>query len=182
MKRNKILLVLMMPLILFFLSSGCTRVRTYTVEKERVDQVMGEGNQGYLAGQSTESSGIQKRKLTRKTYVAEVEVGLPVQKKKQRTVSSEQPKEIENTAPESEKAVVSQPISVTAPATATVVSEQVTTYTVERNDTLQKISQKVYGTANKWKIIFESNKEQLKTPDRIYAGQVLKIPQEEIKK
>ncbi|MBM3243918.1 MAG: LysM peptidoglycan-binding domain-containing protein, partial [Candidatus Omnitrophica bacterium] len=51
-------------------------------------------------------------------------------------------------------------------------------YKVEKNDTLQKISQKFYGTTRKWNKIFEANKELLKTPDRLYPGQVLMIPEE----
>ena len=53
-----------------------------------------------------------------------------------------------------------------------------TTYTVKDNDTLAKIALEVYGTSKRWKEIYEANTDQLKSPDRIYAGQVLVIPQE----
>ncbi|MCM8797444.1 MAG: LysM peptidoglycan-binding domain-containing protein [Candidatus Omnitrophica bacterium] len=49
-------------------------------------------------------------------------------------------------------------------------------YTVQKNDTLQKISKKYYGTTKKWHQIYEANKDILKTPDRLYVGQILKIP------
>ncbi|MBU0758870.1 MAG: LysM peptidoglycan-binding domain-containing protein [Candidatus Omnitrophica bacterium] len=51
------------------------------------------------------------------------------------------------------------------------------TYVVEKGDTLQKISQKMYGTTKRWKKIYEANKEVLKSPDMIRAGQKLVIPE-----
>jgi nucleoid-associated protein YgaU len=50
------------------------------------------------------------------------------------------------------------------------------TYTVEKGDTLSEIAQKMYGKANKYNVIFEANKPMLKDPDKIYPGQVLRIP------
>ena len=52
------------------------------------------------------------------------------------------------------------------------------TYTVKSGDTLSKISKEFYGEANKYNQIFEANKPMLKDPDKIYPGQVLRIPQE----
>ena len=51
-----------------------------------------------------------------------------------------------------------------------------TFYTVERGDTLSGIAKKHYGNAGKYMVIFEANKPMLKDPDRIYPGQVLRIP------
>lgn len=48
--------------------------------------------------------------------------------------------------------------------------------TVEKGDTLSAISKKVYGDANKYNKIFEANKPMLSHPDKIYPGQVLRIP------
>jgi nucleoid-associated protein YgaU len=50
------------------------------------------------------------------------------------------------------------------------------TYTVQKGDTLSAISKSVYGNANKYQKIFEANTPMLKNPDRIYPGQVLRIP------
>ena len=50
------------------------------------------------------------------------------------------------------------------------------TYTVKSGDTLSKISKEMYGDANKYNQIFEANKPMLKDPDKIYPGQVLRIP------
>lgn len=49
-------------------------------------------------------------------------------------------------------------------------------YTVAKGDTLSKIAKQHYGDANKYPRIFEANKPMLKDPDRIYPGQVLRIP------
>jgi len=50
------------------------------------------------------------------------------------------------------------------------------TYTVKAGDTLSKIAKQFYGNANDYNKIFEANKDQLSSPDRINAGQELKIP------
>lgn len=49
-------------------------------------------------------------------------------------------------------------------------------HTVESGDTLSKISKDVYGDANQYNKIFEANKPMLTSPDKIYPGQVLRIP------
>jgi nucleoid-associated protein YgaU len=49
-------------------------------------------------------------------------------------------------------------------------------YTVQKGDTLSKISKQYYGDANQYNRIFEANRDQLKDPDKIFPGQVLKIP------
>ena len=50
------------------------------------------------------------------------------------------------------------------------------TYTVVSGDSLSRISKRLYGDAAKWKKIYEANTDQIKNPDLIYPGQVLKIP------
>lgn len=49
-------------------------------------------------------------------------------------------------------------------------------HTVVRGDTLSKIAKEAYGDANKYPVIFEANKPMLSHPDKIYPGQVLRIP------
>ncbi|MGJ8667022.1 MAG: peptidoglycan-binding protein LysM [Patiriisocius sp.] len=49
-------------------------------------------------------------------------------------------------------------------------------HTVVSGDTLSKIAKKVYGDAMKYPVIFEANKPMLEHPDKIYPGQVLRIP------
>lgn len=61
-------------------------------------------------------------------------------------------------------------------STAPKVEPAVQTYTVVKGDSLSKIAKHFYGNANKWRPIFEANRDQLDDPDRIKPGQVLKIP------
>lgn len=51
-----------------------------------------------------------------------------------------------------------------------------TFYTVKSGDSLSKIAKKFYGDAMRYPDIFEANTPMLKHPDRIYPGQVLRIP------
>jgi len=67
-------------------------------------------------------------------------------------------------------AQVNDLMTVAAPADASKY------YTVVRGDTLSKIAKDYYGNANKYPQIFEANKPMLTHPDKIYPGQVLRIP------
>jgi nucleoid-associated protein YgaU len=49
-------------------------------------------------------------------------------------------------------------------------------YTVKSGDTLSKISKQFYGDAKSYMRIFDANRDQLKDPNMIKPGQVLKIP------
>ncbi|MDE6589330.1 MAG: LysM peptidoglycan-binding domain-containing protein [Oscillospiraceae bacterium] len=68
---------------------------------------------------------------------------------------------------------VSEFIGSTAP---TQPDGEAGTYTVKSGDSLIKIAKAVYGAAAKWTVIYEANKGILKSPSRIYPGQVLVIP------
>ncbi|HUP53779.1 MAG TPA: peptidoglycan-binding protein LysM [Longimicrobiales bacterium] len=50
-------------------------------------------------------------------------------------------------------------------------------YTVQKGDSLSKIAKEHYGDAMKYPAIFEANKPMLKDPDKIYPGQVLRLPE-----
>jgi nucleoid-associated protein YgaU len=50
------------------------------------------------------------------------------------------------------------------------------TYTVKAGDTLSQIAKEELGDASAYHTIFEANRDQLESPDRIKPGQVLKIP------
>lgn len=49
-------------------------------------------------------------------------------------------------------------------------------HTVVSGDNLSKIAKAFYGDANKYPVIFDANKPMLKHPDKIYPGQLLRIP------
>jgi nucleoid-associated protein YgaU len=50
------------------------------------------------------------------------------------------------------------------------------TYTVKPGDTLSHIAKEHLGSAGAYMKIFELNKDQLSDPDKIKAGQVLRLP------
>lgn len=49
-------------------------------------------------------------------------------------------------------------------------------YEVKSGDTLSKIAKQFYGDASRYSAIFEANKPMLNDPDKIYPGQMLRIP------
>lgn len=65
-----------------------------------------------------------------------------------------------------------------APDVAPVPPKAPVFYTVKKGDNLWKIAEAHYGKANgaKHTVIFEANKPMLTHPDKIYPGQVLRIP------
>ena len=62
-----------------------------------------------------------------------------------------------------------------APQPASTVSSG-KTYIVVKGDSLSKIAKREYGDANKWRTIYEANRDLIKDPDLIYPGQELKVP------
>jgi nucleoid-associated protein YgaU len=50
-------------------------------------------------------------------------------------------------------------------------------HTVKPGDSLSKIAREVYGDPNAYMMIFQANKPMLSDPDKIYPGQVLRIPE-----
>ena len=140
--------------------SGCV-ARTYNITRDRVDQELSStsGNRGYIMGQAPEP---KERKTTRTTRVFELELGganktscpatTPLA-----TETIEEPKMVQETQTDE----------------ANLSFEK---YTVVKNDTLQKISNKFYGTTKRWMKLYEANKDVLRGPDKLYAGQILNIP------
>ncbi|MBV8360322.1 MAG: peptidoglycan-binding protein LysM [Deltaproteobacteria bacterium] len=53
-----------------------------------------------------------------------------------------------------------------------------TLYTVKKGDTLSAIAKTYYKDASKYPRIFEANRPMLGDPNKIYPGQVLRIPPE----
>ena len=71
--------------------------------------------------------------------------------------------------------------SSTAPAPATAdptpASRAARHYTVVEGDSLSKIAKDQYGDANKWRTVYEANRDLIKNPDLIYPGQSFRIPE-----
>lgn len=171
-------------LVSVFFLGGCL-VRTYTVEKQRVDMRL-EGNQGYLSGTPAAPADKKDTRLgkTRKMSVVEIEFGhhLPqdsVEKKPVRKVETAKfnPQDFyQNEGKEEERDTLTQIEPINADTDISKKTEQYQWYTILKNDTLQKISYKFYKTTKKWLIIYEQNKDILGAPDKIYPGRKIRIP------
>ncbi len=146
--------------------SGCV-ARTYELTRERVDQDLSNlsGNRGYIMGTAPQPGD---RKMTRQTRVFEIELG-PTDKTKTPCPAATPLA----TQQYSEPAPVNE---IMEEAPAEDLQTDFEKYRVVKNDTLQKISKKFYGTTKKWMKIYEANKDVLSGPDKLYPGQVLKIP------
>ncbi len=57
------------------------------------------------------------------------------------------------------------------------MTEEPVFHTVKKGDTLWAIAAKTLGNGARYPEIFEANKPMLSHPDKIYPGQVLRIPQ-----
>ena len=144
-------------LFLYGCGSSGIHVVTYAEDKLRVDQeISGVNNQGYIGG-SMISDNIAERRNTRKVYVMEVSKG----------AGDVQPVE---------EAQASFPEQSAPGAGAAKTDGHPVQYTVEKDDTLQKISQKFYNSYGKWTRIYEANKPAISDPDRIKPGTILQIP------
>ncbi|MBU1124462.1 MAG: LysM peptidoglycan-binding domain-containing protein [Candidatus Omnitrophica bacterium] len=154
---------------------GCT-VRSYTVMKERVDQDTSAGNRGYFLGTPPEA---EERKLTRPMRMVEVELRAPVKFEKM-PIEKERmaPMGFVETSGDFSEAVEDSPaIEMPQDSMETTVNRY-KKYTVQKGDTLQKISQKLFGTTKKWHKIYNVNQDTLKGPNKIFPGQVINIPTE----
>lgn len=142
--------------------SGCV-ARTYNLTRDRIDQdlSMTSGNRGYIMGIAPEPT---ERKATRTTRVFEIELGLakPSQTKCPSIIPMTNSTE--------------EPVITQEAQADNTLDQSFESYTVGKNDTLQKISKKFYGTTKKWHKIYAANKDVLHSPDKLYAGQTLKIP------
>ena len=49
-------------------------------------------------------------------------------------------------------------------------------YTIESGDSLSKIADRFYGDPQKYKDLFEANREVIQDPDKIYPGQKIRVP------
>lgn len=59
---------------------------------------------------------------------------------------------------------------------AAVAGPEPVFYTVKKGDNLSAIAKATMGNANLYTAIFEANKPMLSHPDKIYPGQMLRIP------
>lgn len=170
-----------------FILSGCV-VRSYKVTRDRVDQKIS-GNQGYLKGQGAEG---QEKKKTRTVQMVEIELHSPIKFERGARPQSAAPAPAERMPDDGltgnrgyiTRSYAPDPVDlpeIRSVAPSETTPETLEDYTVQNGDTLQKISQKLYGTTKQWYRIYKANQEVLKGPDKIYPGQVIKVPVEKMK-
>ncbi len=158
--------------VIFFLAiqfSGCMTppvVRTSIVHKPRIDQEIS-GNRGFIFGRPTTAV---REPMFKDRKIHCVEIELPVVTKD----TGKAAPAVKSTAAQLKQAQVKEGI----PQSGIKSSAETLTYKVQEGDTLQKISQKFYGTTKKWKLLYSYNEETLKSADTVYPGQVLVIPGE----
>jgi nucleoid-associated protein YgaU len=121
----------------------------------------------------------KERKASRRTQVVEVELHSPIKfermpkRKPVEPVIKEKPLPVQ---PTEDSEVWGNRGYLKQGVTSAQSEVAVQPYTVQKGDTLQKISKKFYGTTKKWKKIYEANTAVLKGPDKVYPGQTINIP------
>jgi len=182
-------------LLMVFVLSGCV-MRVTSYEVDRVDQEI-EGNRGMLKGTPSASSATKVKK-TKTMYNLEIEMPslLDFEELKPKPKRAHKDQEVYGnkgyvsrssitklkTQPTKKKFTFFGRSKSDSSETSGKVSRQESAeilqeiYIVKKGDTLQKISNKFYGTTKKWKKIYEANKKTLKAPDLIKKGQKLIIP------
>lgn len=195
-------------LILFCLSGflGCSatkdiNVRSYKQDKKRVDQIV-EGTVGNWENAPQATS--RQVKDTRKVYFLEFVKEPPSEPNLDFFVNDETMKTPEQQPVQSS---TNQPVqnnfsgtnknqgnssgakrkieipsfdeeSYVEKSSTRASNQRFVDYTIEKSDTLQKISMKFYNSYSKWPRIYEANKDVLKSPDVLKPGVNLKIPVE----
>jgi len=191
-------------LLAAFFMSGCV-IRTYTVEMDRVDQEIS-GNRGVIMGAPSAAGEIAETKKTRTIYNVEVELpsgyrttqeiedkelygnrgyisGSMIPEKEVYVTKSGKervsgPRSSEGLGSSKMPQIFYSEAGAGLGASSAAGQAQKESYVVKKGDTLQKISEKFYGTTKKWKNIYDANRHVLKSPDRIRPGQKLIIPAE----
>ena len=180
-------------LILVVAISGCASkkvtVRGYMDDKYRVDQDVPDEAVGNWQGAPNASKTAKKQ--TRKVYVLEVTKALPEIPEDKAASNSDMTSSTSLTddLPSETHQMRAQPrislpsfddaetSSASTSDDSTILGEA-QEYTVQKDDTLQKIAKKFYGAYSKWPKIYEANKDKIKSPDFLPQGIVITIPAE----
>jgi len=180
---------LVMLLVVTAAGCGGMKAQSYIMTTNRVDIESTEGgNAGYISGKAEYQEPARK---TRKVYVLEVTKAIPegeITKVEEEIKSAPQaevaqaPREVSRMEPEPEeprRIVIPRIDDVVVPSAASTQETGPTedqTYKVLKDDTLQKIAKKFYGSYGKWIKIYEANKDNLKNPNFVRPGIELVIP------
>ena len=136
----------------------------------------------YIGGEKKDGSSIAERS-TRRIYVFEFDKKkkLKVPKEASKTTDASLPK-VTEPAKTSERGITLPYIGNDEPAVNAVSAKEASgavagmPYTVVKDDTLQKIAKKVYGSYGKWTKIYDANKDKIKNPNFVKPGTVIMIP------
>lgn len=74
------------------------------------------------------------------------------------------------------KETLESPSEVLDGQTATSESDQLQEYTVKFGDTLSEISERFLGSQNRYREIYELNKDRMSSPDRLRVGHAIRVP------
>ena len=162
------------------LLSGCM-TRTFVAQQKSADTLAAhpEGNRGYLMGKPPQDLPEAKPRMV---PTLEIEMGMradnnPTLKKKVPVESYSEPvKRSEASALSSRQEASAPVVTSVEPLTASRAQKE---YTVQSGDTLQEISQKLYGTTKKWHKLYMLNKDIMKSPDKIHPGMTIKVMDKE---
>lgn len=163
---------------------GSVTVKRYTEDRPRVDQRLS-GNAGYLYGESRYED--KQRKDTRRLYTVEFSKENKKKKSVEKTPALPGSKST-STGDESMNTLslpedvysYSEPAETAAYEIAPPVAPETLLpqqYTIGKEDTLQKIAWKFYGSYRKWTKIYEANKDVLSDPDHLIPGTTIMIPE-----
>lgn len=165
--------------------------RGYVMDQPRVDQQL-EGNAGYIFGTPQFNP---PEKETRRVFVVEVSKEAEVPDELMRVETETITQETVSPAPrpparQVQQAVEEEPLRLPSfddPRFAeeeprqqqTSIPKNTIEYTVQKSDTLQKISKQFYDTYRKWPQIYEANRDRMSDPNKLKEGMVLRIPVED---
>lgn len=155
-------------------AAGCHSA-TQIIEEPRVDlELDSSGNRGYLVGTPPPPG---EQQTTRQLIQTTVELPSYYSAKSRGGAAT-----IVTTGPEPEAKLPGDMTTFgDAAAGSDLPSGPMDSYVVQKGDTLWTIAAKsdVYGDAGKWRWLFDANRDQLASPDRIKAGMTLKVPREQ---
>ena len=176
--------------------TGSVRTRAYVMDKERVDQSMEGGNYGYIFGTPVPEDRSQFKK-TRQMHILEFTKEAEEPEDMTEPLLPPPPPRPQASTPPPRRERRRPPVEETyEPVVLPNFDEEpprrepeprqaeqprsgsYTDYTIDKDDTLQKISKKFYDTYRKWPQIYEANKDKIKDPNRIKPGMTIRIPVE----
>lgn len=164
----KKILIISIGMLMALGLTGCFKTHTY--QAERKDQQLS-GNRGVLVGQPPADT----RTATPTRTMVETDIELQTTNEMVKNLKSKKAKSssMKTSADADEDLIYSKNEEANI---KNIPLDSFETYTVKKNDTLQKISLHFYGTTKNWMKIYKANTDKLKNPDKLIPGKVIRIP------